>query len=66
VGFGVGGLRRRIDGSLRTAARPVSLVGGQLRDFTRSRAELVAENVGLRQQLIVVARTTKRPKFARR
>jgi transposase InsO family protein len=37
---------------------------GLLRDATRSREELVAENLLLRQQLIVAVRANKRPKFA--
>ncbi len=49
---------------MRTATRPVSIVGGVLRDVSRTREELVAENTALRQQLIVVARTVKKPKFA--
>jgi putative transposase len=60
----VGGLVERIDRSLRSVTRPVSLVGGLLRDVTRSRGELLAENMALRQQLIVVARTVKNPKVA--
>jgi hypothetical protein len=53
-----------VDAALRTATRPVSLVGGLLRDLTLSPEELLAENTLLRQQLIVVARTVKKPKFA--
>jgi hypothetical protein len=49
---------------MRSATRPAALVGGLLRDLTRSREELLAENTALRQQLIVVARTTKKPRFA--
>jgi hypothetical protein len=60
----VGRIAERVDAALRTAMRPVSLVGGLLRDVTRSPEELLAENMALRQQLIVVARTVKRPKFA--
>ncbi|MBM4362511.1 MAG: DDE-type integrase/transposase/recombinase [Deltaproteobacteria bacterium] len=60
----VGRIAERVDAALRTATRPVSLVGGLLRDVTRSPEELLAENRALRQQLIVVARTVKRPKFA--
>jgi hypothetical protein len=40
----------------RAATRPVPVVVGLLRDATRSREELVAENMLLRQQLIVAAR----------
>ena len=32
-------------------------------DLTRSKSELMLENVPLRQQLIVLKRRTKRPKF---
>jgi len=41
--------------------RPCSIVGGLASDLLRSHAELVAENVLLRQQLIVAARKVKRP-----
>ncbi|HEX7668594.1 MAG TPA: hypothetical protein VF395_03380, partial [Polyangiaceae bacterium] len=52
----VGRNAQRVDAALRTATRPVSLIGGLLRDVTRSPEELLAENTALRQQLIVVAR----------
>jgi putative transposase len=51
---------RSYAGGSPTRARPCALV----RDVTRSRGELVAENILLRQQLIVAARASKRPKFA--
>jgi hypothetical protein len=38
-------------------------VGGLIADLTRSRAELIAENVLLWQQLIVASRGVKRPGF---
>jgi transposase InsO family protein len=60
----VGRIAERVDAAVRSATRPVSLVGGLLRDLTRSPEELLAENTALRQQLIVVARTVKKPKFA--
>jgi hypothetical protein len=41
-------------------ARP-NLVTGTLADLPRSRAELLAENALLRQQLIVLRRNTKTP-----
>ena len=41
---------------LRKATRPWPLVAGVLRDVTRSRTELIAENTLLRQQLIVASR----------
>ena len=36
-------------------------VGGALGDLVRTKAELVAENAFLRQQLIVLSRQVKRP-----
>src|SRR5262249_47647399 len=42
-----------------------SLVLGAAADLVRSRPELVAENALLRQQLIVLTRTVKRPRLAR-
>jgi putative transposase len=45
-------------------ARP-NLVTGTLSDLPRSRAELLAENSLLRQQLIVLYRTTKTPRLTR-
>jgi hypothetical protein len=59
-----GRIAERIDAAMRTATRPVSLVGGLVRDLTRSPEELLAANTLLRQQLIVTARTAKQPKFA--
>jgi hypothetical protein len=50
----------RIDAIARAATRPAPLVEGLVRDSIRSREELIAENMLLRQQLIVAARTTKR------
>ena len=49
-------------------ARPAtstSLVLGAATDLVRSRSELVAENALLRQQLIVLARSVKRPRISR-
>jgi putative transposase len=60
----VGRIVQRLDVAMRTATRPVSPIGGLLRDLTRSPQELLAENIALRQQLIVVARTVKKPRFA--
>jgi hypothetical protein len=54
----------RIASAVRAAARPTRLVVGLLLDAARSREELVAENALLRQELIVAARATQRPKFA--
>jgi hypothetical protein len=42
-----------------------SLTLGVVADLERSRSELVAENALLRHQLIVLARTAKRPRFSR-
>jgi transposase InsO family protein len=54
----------RVATFVRTATRPADVVVGVLRDLPRSRGELVAENLLLRQQLIVASRTAVRPKFA--
>jgi putative transposase len=45
--------------------RPCSVVAGLAADLLRSRSELVAENVLLRQQLIVVAGKATKPVFQR-
>jgi hypothetical protein len=39
------------------------VIGGLVRDMVRSREELLAENTLLRQQLIVAARTVRKPRF---
>ena len=56
----------RAAAAVRTGTRPSPspVVSGLLRDVTRSRGELVAENMLLRQQLIVAARQVKKPRFA--
>src|SRR5918911_294277 len=57
-------VRRRLP----TAPRPAttsSLVLGTATDLPRGKPELVAENALLRQQLIVLARSTKRPRLTR-
>jgi putative transposase len=46
-------------------APPTSLVRGTVADLVRSRPDLVAENALLRQQLVVLARTAKRPRLTR-
>jgi len=46
-------------------ATTTSQVLGVAADLVRSRSELVAENAFVRQQLIVLARTTKRPRLSR-
>jgi putative transposase len=50
---------------LKQRTKPVTatLVTGALSDLTRSRADLIAENVMLRQQLIVLKRQVKRPQL---
>jgi hypothetical protein len=55
----------RVEAAVLIAARPASVVGGLLRDVVRSREELIAENTLLRQQLLVAARTVKKPRFTR-
>jgi putative transposase len=56
-------IRCRVARWLRPAAAS-SLVLGAVADLVRSKPELVAENALLRQELIVVARSTKRPRLA--
>ena len=46
-----------------TRPNRVSLTAGALKDMTRSRSDLIAENALLRQQLIVLRRQVKRPKL---
>ena len=48
---------------LHESMRPLPVVVGLLRDLTRSRDQLIAENALLRQQLIVASRKVKRPVF---
>ena len=50
---------------LHEGIRPLPVVVGLLRDLTRSREQLIAENSLLRQQLIVASRKLKRPVFKR-
>src|SRR5436190_24376314 len=57
-------LRRRLGNALRPVATN-SLVLGAAADLVRSKPELVAENALPRQQLIVLARSTKRPGISR-
>ena len=57
-------LRRRLRSALRPATTS-SLVLGSVTDLLRSRHELVAENALLRHQLVVLARSTKRPRISR-
>ena len=53
-------LRRRLLAATKPAAPP--LLAGALADLLRSKPELVAENALLRQQLIVLKRSVKRPR----
>ena len=43
--------------------RPLPIITGLVGDALRSRQELVAENMMLRQQLIVASRRVKQPRF---
>jgi len=43
--------------------RPLPIITGLVGDALRSRQELVAENMMLRQQLIVASRKVKQPRF---
>jgi hypothetical protein len=52
----VAGLAAQAMGAVHDAYRPSGVAGGLIADLTRSRAELIAENVLLRQQLIVACR----------
>jgi hypothetical protein len=55
----------RVKEAIKTFIKPVtvSLVIGAAADMTKSKKDLVAENAILRQQLIVLKRQAKRPKF---
>jgi hypothetical protein len=55
---------RRLAGWIRPATAS-SLVVGTAADLVRSRSDLIAENAFLRQQLIVLARSAKRPRLTR-
>ena len=61
---GVHALQRHLLRWIRPATSG-SLVLGCAADLVRSRSELVAENALLRQQLIVLARSVKRPCLSR-
>jgi hypothetical protein len=58
-----GGMLTSVRTMLREAFRPAPLVHGFVQNLLRSHEELVAENVALRHQLIVAARSVKRPNF---
>ena len=49
---------------LLTISRPVTtpLIAGTLADLARSKPELLAENALLRQQLVILRRSVKRPR----
>ena len=55
----------RVKEVIKTFTKPatISLVADAAADMTKSKKELVAENAILRQQLIVLKRQVKRPKF---
>ena len=55
----------RIRKAIKKITKPATatLAVGALTDLSRSRADLLAENAMLRQQLIVLKRSVKRPKF---
>ena len=59
VQHGVDAIRTRV--SRWTTPRPVALAAGLAADLTRSRRDLLLENALLRQQLLVLRRTVKRP-----
>ncbi len=44
-----------------TTPAPSPLVGGTLADLVRSKPALIAENALLRQQIIILRRSVKRP-----
>src|SRR5215212_6116841 len=61
VQHGVDALRTRV--SRWTRPGPVALAAGLAADLTRSRGDLLLENALLRQQVLVLRRTAKRPTF---
>ncbi|RLB51117.1 MAG: hypothetical protein DRI90_23185 [Deltaproteobacteria bacterium] len=72
----IAALKNAIVGWARTVVKPVgrlarparamaAATAGVARDATRSRRELLAENASLRQQLIVLRRSVKRPAVGR-
>jgi putative transposase len=64
AGAAIRAVRRRLSTMLRPATTG-SLVLGTATDLARTKPELVAENALLRQQLIVLARSTGRPRISR-
>jgi putative transposase len=59
---GFGALRGRVSRWLRPAATNSALLGAAA-DLVRSRPELIAENAFLRQQLIILTRSARRPRI---
>src|SRR5919202_5189398 len=59
VQHGVDALRTRA--SQWTTPRPIALAAGLAADLSRSRGDLLLENALLRQQVLVLRRTVKRP-----
>jgi hypothetical protein len=53
-------LRRRLLAA--TKPVPASVIAGTLADLVRTKPELIAENALLRQQLIILRRSVKRPR----
>ena len=58
-------LVNRVKETVKQWTKPVSgiLAVGAIKDLSRSKSDLVVENAILRQQLIVLKRSVKRPKF---
>ena len=58
------GALRAVHRCLASVTKPAvpPVIAGTLADLTRSRPELVAENALLRQQLVVLKRSVKRPR----
>ena len=56
----------RVKAQIKKITKPatVSLAAGAVSDLTRTKSDLVVENAILRQQLIVLKRSVKRPKFS--
>ncbi len=63
INTGVEALRKHI--AARTKPRNTLLVRGSLGDLVRTKPQLIAENALLRQQLIILNRSVKRPRLTR-
>src|ERR687886_2322650 len=61
VRHGIDALRTRA--SRWTQPRPVALAAGLAADLTRSRGDLLLENALLRQQVLILNRSVKRPRL---